>query len=123
MSCVGLETVDHIVAGCSALAPTDYTDRHNQVASIIHWDICRRFGVPLESRWYRHHPDKHVETDEITMMWDTIILTAGSKPIVQTSVSEIGRQTFVFLLISAVLLMATLARNMLRSWQSTATYE
>ena len=29
--------------------------------------------------------------------------------------------THVFLLISAVLLMATLARNMLRSWRSTAT--
>ena len=33
---VGLQTVDHIVAGCSALALMDYTDRHNQVASIIH---------------------------------------------------------------------------------------
>ena len=33
---VSLETVDHIVAGCSALAPIDYTDRHNQVASIVH---------------------------------------------------------------------------------------
>ena len=30
---VRLETVDHIVAGCSDLAPMDYTDRHNQVAS------------------------------------------------------------------------------------------
>ena len=47
MCSVGLETVDHIVAGCSALAPTDYTDRHNQVASIIHWDVCRHFGDPL----------------------------------------------------------------------------
>ena len=28
----GLETVDHVVAGCSAMASTDYTDRHNQVA-------------------------------------------------------------------------------------------
>ena len=76
MCSVGLETVDHIVAGCSALAPTDYTDRHNQVASIIHWDVCRHFGVPVESRWYRHHPDRLVETDDITMMWDTTIPTA-----------------------------------------------
>ena len=52
MCSVGLEIVDHIVAGCSALAPMDYTDRHNQVASVIHWDVCHHFGVPVESRWY-----------------------------------------------------------------------
>ena len=60
----GLETVDHVVAGCSAMAPTDYTDRHNQVASIIHWNICRHFQVPVERRWYRHQPDRLVETDD-----------------------------------------------------------
>ena len=76
MCSVGLETVDHIVAGCSALASTDYTDRHNQVASIIYWDVCRHFGVPVESRWYRHHLDRLVETDDITTMWDTTIPTA-----------------------------------------------
>ena len=78
MYSVGLETVDHILAGCSALTPTDYTDRHNQVASIIHWHVCCHFGVPLESRWYRHHPDRLVETDDITMMWDTTISTAAN---------------------------------------------
>ena len=37
----GLETVHHIVAGCSAMAlKGHYTDRHNQVASIVHWNIC-----------------------------------------------------------------------------------
>ena len=74
--CVGLKTVDHIVAGCIALALMDYTDRHNQVSSIIHWDVCRHFGVTVESRWYRHHSDRLVETDDITMMWDTTIPTA-----------------------------------------------
>ena len=73
----GLETVDHVVAGCSAMAPTDYTDRHNQVASIIHWNICRHFRVPVERRWYRHQPDRLVETDDIVVMWDTTIPTAG----------------------------------------------
>ena len=76
MCSVGLETVDHIVAGCSALAPIDYTDRHNQVAFIINWDVCCHFRVPMESRQYRHHPDRLVETDGITMMWDTTIPTA-----------------------------------------------
>ena len=53
-----------------------YTDRHNQVASIIHRDVCHHFGVLVESRWYRHHPDSLVETDDVTMMWDTNIPTA-----------------------------------------------
>ena len=61
MCSVYLQTDDHIVADCSALAPTDYTDRHNQLASIIHWDVCRHFGVPVESRWYRHHRDRLVQ--------------------------------------------------------------
>ena len=124
MCSVGLQTVDHIVAGCSALAPSDYTDRHNQVASIIHWDVCRHFGVPMESRWYRHHPDRLVETDDITVMWDTIIPTARKIKVNRPDIClKIGRQTLVFLLTSAVLLMTTLARYMLRSWRSTATCE
>ena len=73
---VGLETVNYILAGCNALAPMEYTDRNNQVASIINWYIFRHFVVPVESRWYRHYPDRLVETDDITMMWDTAIPTA-----------------------------------------------
>ena len=73
-----LFTVDRVAAGCSAMAPTDYTDRHNQVASIIHWNICRHLQVPVESRWYRHQPDRLVnkETEGIMAMWDTAIPTA-----------------------------------------------
>ena len=104
---VALETVDHNVAGCSALAPMDYTEWHNQVASIIHWDVCCHFGVPVESRWYRHHPHRLVKTDDITMMWDTTISSAKK---IKANRPDI-------------LLMATLARNMLRSWRSTATCE
>ena len=78
MCSVDLETVDHIVAGCTALAPMDYTDRHNLVAFIICWDVCRHFEIPVESRWYRHHSDRLLETDDITMMRDTTISTASN---------------------------------------------
>ena len=53
----------------------DYTDRHSQVASIIHWDIFRHCVVPVESRWWCYFPDRLVETDDITMMWDKAIPT------------------------------------------------
>ena len=94
-----IETVDHIVAGCSALAPTDYTDRHNQVASIIHCDVRRHFGVPVESRWYRHHPDRLVETDDIIMMWDTTISTARKIKANRPDISLRNRKTNTCLVI------------------------
>ena len=31
----------------------------------------------MECRWYRHQPDRLVETDDIVVMWDTTIPTAG----------------------------------------------
>ena len=46
---VGLDTVDHIVASCSALAPMDYTDRHDQVACIIHWSSSGEQMIPASS--------------------------------------------------------------------------
>ena len=98
MCSVGLETVNHIVAGCSALAPMDYTDRHCQVASIIHWDVCRHFGVSVESRWYRHHPDRLVETDDIIMMWDTTIPTAKKIKANRPDVCLRNKKTNTFLI-------------------------
>ena len=119
----GLETVDHVVAGCSAMAPTGYTDRHNQVASIIHWNICRHFQVQVERRWYRHQPDRLVETGDIVVMWDIrpSPLQGRSKPTDRISVLETRSLTPSLSLTSAVLPMATSVGSMLRSWPSMAT--
>ena len=76
MCSASLETVDHVVAGCSAMAPTEYTDLHNQVASITHWNICGQFRVPEESKRYRHRPNRLVKVDDIVVLWNTTILTA-----------------------------------------------
>ena len=39
------ETIQHLMAGCPTLVPTDYLDRHNSVASTIHLHLCRAFGI------------------------------------------------------------------------------
>ena len=92
---------DYVAVGCSAMAPTDYTDRYNQVASSIHWNICLHFkvkwkggtGINLIGVWRRK-----------TLWWCGIRpspLQRGDQS--QTFVSKTDP---VFLLISAVLLMA-----------------
>ena len=51
-----------------------HNDTH--VASIINWDICRHFGVPVENRWFQHHTDRLMVTENFTMIRDTAIPTA-----------------------------------------------
>ena len=45
------ETVFHLVSECSVMAQNDYKGRHNKVAKIIHWDICKEKGVEVQ---YKH---------------------------------------------------------------------
>ena len=45
------KTVQHIVAGCKMQTGTAYTERHNQVASIVYRNICTMYGLdPPKSR-------------------------------------------------------------------------
>ena len=85
--------------------------------------FCVTFPV-VESRWYQHYPDRLVETNDITMVWNTTIPTARKIKANRPNLCLRNRKTNTFfILISAVLLMATLARNMQRSWRNTATCE
>ena len=35
------ETIDRLVSSCSKIAQTDCKERHNKVASMLHWNLCR----------------------------------------------------------------------------------
>ena len=69
------ETVSHILSGCTTLAPTEYTHRHNKVASYIHWAICKELGVAVPDKRYDHEPQALINTQDCTIMWDQPIGT------------------------------------------------
>ena len=69
------ETIDHIVAGCSRLAPTEYLERHNKVAKYIHWCICKDVGAPVCQKWYEHQPEPVTEIKEWKILYDFSIHT------------------------------------------------
>ena len=33
------ETIDHLVSSCKKIAQTDYKERHDKVASMLHWNL------------------------------------------------------------------------------------
>ncbi len=59
------ETVFHIVSECSMMAQTEYKGRHDKLAKVIHWDLCKKNGVQVTAKWYEHVLDKVVETDQV----------------------------------------------------------
>ena len=51
------ETIDHLVAGCSVLAPNEYRNRHDRVGQYLHWKICKHYNTPHADKWYEHKTD------------------------------------------------------------------
>ena len=50
-----LETIDHLISGCSFLTPGEYKRRHDRVGQYLHWRICNHFKVST-SQLTRHCP-------------------------------------------------------------------
>ena len=69
------ETVAHILAGCSQLAGTQYLARHNEVAKILHYNMCVEYGVAVPKNYWRHQPLNVTETSEMKLLWDYEIQT------------------------------------------------
>jgi len=48
------ETVMHILSECQKLAQGEYKKRHDQVASIIHWELRELYRFQKSKNWYDH---------------------------------------------------------------------
>ena len=69
------ETVFHLVCECSKMAQTDYKGRHDKLARVIHWDLCRKHGIAVKEKWWEHVPEKVLEKDDVKVLWDFNIQT------------------------------------------------
>ena len=69
------ETVFHIFSECSKMDQTEYKGRHDKLAKVIHWDLCKKWGVQMTAKWYDHVPEKVTEIDQVKILWDFNIQT------------------------------------------------
>ena len=63
------ETRAHIISACSKLAGTEYTERHNKVASIVYRAICAEYNFEHSKGWWVK-PEKVVRNDHAKIHWD-----------------------------------------------------
>ena len=64
-----------MVSSCSKIAQTDYKERHDKVASILLWNICRKCNLPTADKWWEHKVDKALQKEDVKILWDFKIQT------------------------------------------------
>ena len=53
------------------LAQKEYKQvRHDNVAKVIHWKLCEKWGFEKSDHWYTHKPEKVLESEECKILWD-----------------------------------------------------
>jgi hypothetical protein len=69
------ETVFHILCECEKMAQLQYKKRHDKVAGLIHWEMCKQFGLPYAKHWYDHRAEPVLENERVKLLWDFSIRT------------------------------------------------
>ena len=69
------ESVDHLVAECEKIAQKEYKKRHDNVARIIHLELCQKYNLIGKVKWYNHKPESVMENDMVKILWDFNIQT------------------------------------------------
>ncbi|KAF2893595.1 hypothetical protein ILUMI_12577 [Ignelater luminosus] len=70
------ETIEHIIAGCSILASTDYIRRHDYVAKIVHQHLALHHNL-IESKvpHYKYSPKILLENSNTKLYWNQSVIT------------------------------------------------
>ena len=95
------ETVAHIVAECQKVAQKEYKQlRHDNVAKLIHWKLCEKWGFEKSDQWYTHKPEKALESEECKILWDFPIQTEKTLEHNRSDITVIEKKTKKCLLIN-----------------------
>ena len=62
------ETVNHIICECGKLAQEEYKRRHDNVARIVYWEICKKYDLPRAEQWHNHKPEGVTENESIKVL-------------------------------------------------------
>jgi len=69
------EHIRHIAAGCTTLVPSEYTNRHNQVAGYIHWTIRKHIGLQVTDKYNKHILERVINVNGTTILYDIPVIT------------------------------------------------
>ena len=71
------ETIHHVVSGCPILSDNVYTQRHDNIARLVHLRLAEENGL-IESnkyKWYNYEPETVMENNNVKLLWNIPIQT------------------------------------------------
>ena len=57
------------------LAQKEYEQRHDNIARIVHLELCQNFGLVGEVKWYNHKPTSVAGNGRLKILWNFNIQT------------------------------------------------
>ena len=62
------KSITHLIAECKKLAKKEYKERHDNIARIVHLELCQKFGLVGEVMSHNHKPSSVVENDRVKIL-------------------------------------------------------
>ena len=63
------EAVAHIFSECKMLAQKQYKNwRHDKIAQVIHWELCKKYNMDYAEKWYEHKPESVGENENAKIL-------------------------------------------------------
>src|SRR5678815_5274493 len=71
------ESVCHILSGCGVLLLRgSYTEKHNNICRLIHYRLCRKFEIEVNTvNHWEHNPNNIEENNRVLILYDYNIPT------------------------------------------------
>ena len=69
------ESITHLITECKMLSQKEYKQRHDNTAKIVHLELCQKFCLGGEGKWYNHKPVSAFGNDKVKLLWDFSIQT------------------------------------------------
>jgi hypothetical protein len=88
------ETIQHITAVCEQLASTEYVERHDGVAKVIHQKLAKAAELIEDaSPYYKYTPANVLENDNFKLYWNRSITTDKAIPSNRPDITFMNKKT------------------------------
>ena len=88
------ETIQHITAACEQLAPTEYVQRHDGLAKIIHQKLAEAAElIDDKCPYYKYTPANVLKNENFKPYWNCSILTDKTIPCNRLDITFMNKKT------------------------------